>query len=181
MTPDVWLRKGDGSMVDRAIVAMMDGALRRGCGEPWGRGAERPRAGRRVGRKRGEKPAGTATRSATTYVQRAVAKGDAWSVVCYMGQFAQCQTHAMRTLCDGVALCGTSRSVIYRCDPGRVRGAQPLRLSARALRRNISLPTPFPGRVPFKGTRALIVAGMPPELPCRGPRPVSAPPWARNV
>ena len=138
MTPDVWLRKGDGSMVDRAIVAMMDGALRRGCGEPWGRGAERPRAGRRVGRKRGEKPAGTATRSATTYVQRAVAKGDAWSVVCYMGQFAQCQTHAMRTLCDGVALCGTSRSVIYRCDPGRVRGAQPLRLSARALRRNIS-------------------------------------------
>ena len=138
MTPDVWLRKGDGSMVDRAIVAMMDGALRRGCGEPWGRGAERPRAGRRVGRKRGEKPAGTATRTATTYVQRAVAKGDAWSVVCYMGQFAQCQTHAMRTLCDGVALCGTSRSVIYRCDPGRVRGAQPLRLSARALRRNIS-------------------------------------------
>ena len=67
-------------------------------------------------------------------------------------------------------------------DPwSRIRGAQPLRLSARALRRNISLPTPFPGRVPFKGTRALIVAGMPPELPCRGPRPVSAPPWAGNI
>ena len=96
MVPDVWLPKDDGSMVDRAIVAMMDGALRRGCGEPWGRGAERPRAGRRVGRKRGGKTAGTATRSATTYVQRAVAKGDAWSVVCYMGQFAQCQTHAVR-------------------------------------------------------------------------------------
>ena len=80
------------------------------------------------------------------------------------------QTHAMRTLCDGVALCGTSRSVIYRCDPGRVRGAQPLRLSARALRRNISFIHTFQTRLP--GWEATHLAGWRRFDPSLGPQAV---------